>query len=521
MNGRVPLTFEPAGVTVWIEPGTSVLEAAREARVVIAAPCGGRGVCGACGVVVTAGSLAAADADEAAGLRRARPGVRLACRARVTGAATVRPLAVSAEPTAAAAEGNRCHPVVAGVDLGTTSVAAVLVDRASMVEVGRGAVRNDQQLYGADILSRIAAAGEPDGASELRRLAEQSVVAALTRAAGAAGCEPSAIRRVVVAGNSAMAGLFAGADVSALGRHPFTAPDIPERIADGATRLGLSRDTAVELVSPIAGFVGGDALAAVIAAGMVDADEPTLLVDFGTNAEIVLAGVRGKPLVVSSAAAGPAFEGAGISCGGPAIDGAVTRLCIDSSGIVRLEVLGDCAPVWLTGSGIVSAVAELRRAGHIDASGLLNERGPLEERFFRDERGVLAVRLGEDPPLALTQLDVRALQLAKAAVAVGVDSVLAAAGLAAGDVGSVLVAGAFGSALQAEDLVELGVLPGVLGSRIRPMGNAALDGAALFALEPELRALASEATAGALHVDLALDAAFNQELVAATDLRSR
>ena len=213
------------------------------------------------------------------------------------------------------------------------------------------------------------------------------------------------------------------------------------------------------MVPPIASFVGGDALAGTLSAGMIDAAHPILLVDFGTNAEIVLAGAG--PLVVASAAAGPAFEGVGVSCGGPAAEGAVTRVRIAEDGSVALEALGSAEPQWFSGSGLVSAVAELRRHGHLDASGLLIAAGPLASRFSRGPGDVLEVRLGDDESscLVLTQLDVRALQLAKAAIRVGIEAVLAEGGVAASELESVLVAGAFGSALEPADLIELGVLP--------------------------------------------------------------
>jgi hypothetical protein len=206
------------------------------------------------------------------------------------------------------------------------------------------------------------------------------------------------------------------------------------------------------VLPPVGGFVGGDALAAAIASGLADADEPMLLVDFGTNAEIVLAGCG--PLIVASAAAGPAFEGAGITCGGPAAEGAVTHVAVFGDGSVELTALGAEEPRWFSGSGIVSAVAELRRLGHIRADGLLVAEGPLHDRF-RLVDGVVTVSLGTvDACLSVSQLDVRSLQLAKAAVRAGITAVLEVAGAHAGDLRAILVAGAFGSALEAVDLAD-------------------------------------------------------------------
>jgi uncharacterized 2Fe-2S/4Fe-4S cluster protein (DUF4445 family) len=272
------------------------------------------------------------------------------------------------------------------------------------------------------------------------------------------------------------------------------------------------------MLPPVAGFVGGDALAAALAAGLVDADEPKLLVDFGTNAEIVLAGCG--PLIVASAAAGPAFEGAGISCGGPAAEGAVTKVTIHREGSVELTAIGSELPRWFSGSGVVSAVAELLRAGHLRADGLLVGQGPLEDRFTLVD-GVVTVSLGgAGVCLSVNQLDVRSLQLAKAAVRTGIEAVLRSAGIGALALREILVAGAFGSALHSADLVDLGVFPRDAATQIRSVGNAALEGAAVIALDPALLDVATTVASGARHVDLAGDPGFAAALMEATELKA-
>jgi len=519
MTTRVPVTFVPAGVTVWVEAGTTVLEAAKAAGILLPAPCGGRGVCGSCGVRIVDGTLDAPDDVERRGLERAPEGVRLACRAGVIAPVRVRP--VLANPTRASASSgcaqDSAGPVRAGIDLGTTSVAAVLIDAETGRELARASVPNRQQVLGADVLTRVSAslAGMRD---ELGMLAEQSVLDALAAAAGVCDIDLSRVVRVVVAGNSAMSGLLVGADVGSLAGHPFTPPFGGGGMArDSLVVQALAAEAEAVVLPPMAGFVGGDALAGVIAAGLIGVTAPVLLVDFGTNAEIVLAG--GATLVVASAAAGPAFEGAGISCGGPAIDGAVTAVRLEPDGAVRLEVLGGVAPRWFSGSGLVSAVAALRGLGHISVDGRMYTVGPLESHFSTNDAGVMTVSLGgEHGALTLDQLDVRAFQLAKAAVRVGVEAVLAAGDVDSAQLDEVLLAGAFGSALKVGDLVDLGVLPRAVAGVSRSVGNAALDGAAAIALDAELLALATDAARGARHVDLAADPAFNARFLAAMGL---
>ncbi len=520
MEPRVPVTFEPASVTVWVCPGTTVAAAARAAGVLIAVPCGGRGVCGSCGVRVLAGDLEPADQPERDGLRRAPEGVRLACRARVKGPVTVQAITTYSAGAVAAAPGA-VGPLVVGIDLGTTSVAALLVDSATGREVARASVPNAQQAFGADVVSRISAslAGESE---PLRVAAEESVSDALRAAANAAAVDVAAIERAVIAGNTAMAALLVGADAASLSHHPFDAPYRDRVPPLGiAVRLGLAAGCRVDLVPPLAAFVGGDALAATLAAGLVEADRPQLLVDFGTNAEVVLAAAG--VLVTASTAAGPAFEGVGVSCGGPAIAGAVQSVEVAGDEVV-LATIGNVPPRWFSGAGVVSALAALRGAGHLAADGVLTPSGPLEARFSRDGGGVLGVDLDPKPrdesddSLRLTQLDVRTVQLAKAAIRVAVEEVLADAGVLGEQLESIAVAGAFGAALEPGDLIALGVLPAALAGRIRSVGNAALEGAAVLALDPSVFELLEPLRAGVRHVDLAANAGFGTAFMAATEL---
>jgi uncharacterized 2Fe-2S/4Fe-4S cluster protein (DUF4445 family) len=472
-------------------------------------------------VRVISGTLDSPDEVESRALARAPEGVRLACRARVVGPVEVRPLfsplvhakVEDSEDAPTAAVGAR---IVAGVDLGTTTVAALLADADSGRQIARAAVPNQQASYGADVLSRISAAlsGEAEG---LQGTAEDSIVAALRAAASVGGVDLGGVVRVVIAANSAMAALLSGADVSGLAAHPFTAPPVPDRLA--ATSVvchSLPASADVFLVPPMASFVGGDALAASLAAGLVDVGVPTLLVDIGTNAELVLA-LPGRTLV-ASAAAGPAFEGAGLASGGPATLGAVERVEI-TKGDPLLHVIGGGEASWLSGAGLVSAVAALLAVGHVSANGMMNATGPLSARFGRDDDGVVEVVLSAkgSASVRLTQLDVRALQLAKAAVRAGLETVLRHAGISASALSCVFVAGAFGAALDPADLVALGVLPRNVEDRVHRVGNAALDGAAAIALDPALLSVAVRFGSSVVHVDLAGDKRFNAAFISATE----
>lgn len=512
MPDLVPVTFEPSGLVAWVEPGITVLGAAKSCGITIAAPCGGRGVCGSCGVRVVSGELQEPDAYEAAGLRRASPGIRLACRARIKAAVTLRPLVASVSAAAVPVRGE--GEMVAAVDLGTTTVAAAVVEVAGGGRRGSAVVANRQQAWGSDVVARISAAME-GAADELREAAVGSVMEALELAANG---QLSRLSRVLVAGNTAMVSLLAGVGVESLATHPFTAPGVPESLSE-LSMMRRMPSAEVLVAPPIAAFVGGDTLAGLVYTGMLRADSPQLLVDLGTNAEIAL--VHRGLLYVASAAAGPAFEGVGIEHGGPATAGAITDVSLDSEGSVRLQVVGDEAPGWFAGSGLVSAIALLRRSGHLDADGLLRASGPLAAHFLKGGDGVLRVRFGDgeggDGP-TLSQLDVRAVQLAKAAVRVGIRYVLQAAEANAGDLEAIYVAGAFGGALRPEDLVSLGVIPDVGTEIINYVGNASLEGALEMALNMKVAEEAVTRTRSAVHVELATDAEFGAALMDALAL---
>lgn len=517
MSARVPVTFSPDGAVVWVAPGTTVSQAAEAAGIVIPAPCAGRGVCGSCGVKVVSGVLADADDAERAGLARAPQGVRLACRARVEAAVSVRPLVASPLPHAQSSELRMSkRDLVAAVDLGTTSVAAVLIDAENGRELARTSVPNRQQSTGADVLSRIAAAGEGAGEA-LRAAAETSILEALSTAATAASVSLTWVQHVVVAGNSAMAGLLCGSDVSGLASHPFTAPVYASELNSPRLSAEFASDARIAILSPIASFVGGDTVAAIVGSGMLRGSTPALLVDLGTNAEIVV--VAAGEITVASAAAGPAFEGAGITCGGPAAPGAITHVSMTADAELEFQVLGGKEPLWLSGSGVISLVAMLRRLGHIDATGLMVREGPLWERFSTDEAGVTFFKCGDGPGcLSLSQLDVREVQLAIAAIHVGITAVMDAARCSARELTTVFVAGALGFSVDVEDLIALGILPDEVGGITHRVGNAALAGAASIALDDRALLSVAKPLESATSVELALSSGFSDAFMAAMSL---
>ena len=513
MGGSSLVRFAPAGSAVEVAPGVTVLEAAVSAGVVIPAPCGGKGACGRCAVTVVEGELEPASEREVAALARARADasrVRLACMARIAGPVTVRPRATTGR-TATPVAPRTTTRVVAGVDLGTTSVAAQLIDTATHAVAGTSRVANRQAVFGADVLSRISVAIS-GRSEELREAAEESIAEAVTYALGAVDVDAVPVDRVVIAGNTAMISLLAGAEVSGLASHPFSHALSSVRLLESRRLSEAIPGAEIVVVPPIAAFVGGDLVAGMLAEGLAGPAEETLFVDIGTNAEV--AAVAGDELVVASAPAGPAFEGWGIACGGQAGAGGIVRVLPADEGGLRPVVEAGPA-THLTGSGLISTVALLTRAGHLDADGLLHRSGPVQDRFFTSE-GVTAVALGDDPndrTVFITQLDVRALQSAKAAVCVALRTIASSVSIGGGQLRACIVTGAFGGALEPRDLVELGIVPADTATVLRYAPDAALRGAAAMALDWRLMEDAANLARRATHLDLASGESFTAEFV--------
>ncbi len=517
MAATLTVTFVPLGAAVTVPEGTSVLEAARRAGVPLPATCGGQGTCGDCAVRVLAGEVPPPSVTEAAALASAPPDVRLACMLRPLGDVTVRPVAPIPQPVPArpSSAGTGRTAVAAAVDLGTTTITASLLG-ASGESTGSGSVANPQRTFGGDVASRIAAAAFAGDARALQDLAVLGVSEALTSGGGTQG-----VTRVVVACNTAMAHLALGAEVSGLTAHPY-AGALSGISRTTAGRLGLvplPAGAEIVFLPPMAAFVGGDATAGALATGLDRSSGVRVLVDLGTNAEVVVS-VEGE-LTVASAAAGPAFEAAGLSSGGPAVRGAVRDTRIED-GDLLLQVVDGGEARSICGSGALSLVGALLAAGHLDGGGRLSEDGPLRPRFHR--RGdVLALQVAGVPggrqDVYLTQLDVRELQLAKAAVATALQLTLRRAKVEWADVDEVIVAGAFGAGIDVGVLHRIGILPARTAVPVTNAGDAALAGAELVARDARLEARAEELARKSRGVDLAAEPDFQRAFVAHTALR--
>ncbi len=373
------------------------------------------------------------------------------------------------------------------VDLGTTHISLAICHLHSGRRIAMRFGPNPQAKFGADIVNRLlAAADSPAAASELQERVLKAIGDVLLDIATREGLSLHEVGRISIVGNSAMLILLCGEDPRYLldPKH-WAAPVVctPPQSAHWREAWNLADTAVIDIVQPLAGFVGSDLAAGLIHADVAARADPVLFIDFGTNSEMAL--WDGRRFLVTSAAGGPAFEGMGISCGMAAEPGAISRVR-RSQGVEPdwiFETLGGARPKGLCGSGLVDLVALLRREG------LLNEAGQ-----FTAGNGTGFLLPGT--PFRLTKHDVDQLQRAKGAIAAGFELLCKEAGIAMGQIADVLVGGAFGRTLDAANALAIGLLPPVAPGNVQLLGNSALNGCqdlVVSALANEsLRALAGQ-----------------------------
>ncbi len=530
------IVFRPSGRRVRVPPGTDLLSAARLAGLNIGGVCGGAGNCGKCRVVLVTG-----------GRRREA----LACRTRVRRGVTVlippETLSHSARiltegvfvrveprPFFRLASGGMGHLLAVGeggelhrlrrplsrclgvaLDLGTTTLVASLHELGTARRVAVAASLNPQSVVGEDIVSRLSfALGAEDGAKRLRSLLVAEVNALVARICERAHAPASEVLDFCAVGNTFMHHCFLGLPLGTLAEAPYApAARGPRELR--ASELGLRSHRLARAYLPpaVAGFLGSDAIAGALAAGLDRAQGPTLYIDLGTNSEVLLA--FNGALLGATAAAGPAFEGAQIECGMRAADGAVSsvRLARGSRGeeLLALETIGRAPARGIAGSGLVDAAAALLDAGALDRGGALRSSHPLVESGPRGRRVVLS----RSPSIVyLSQADIRSLQLAKAAISAAARILLRRAGIPPSVLERVLLAGAFGNYLDRRSALRIGLLPAVEEERVLSLGNAASTGAGVMLVSTAERRRAEALAERTQYVEMAGSPDFRDEFIA-------
>ncbi len=400
-------------------------------------------------------------------------------------------------------------------DIGSTTVVGYLLDLASGQKLAVSSAMNPQISHGDDVISRISFCQDNQGGLErLGRAIVECLNRIIADCAARAGVDQGSICEVTVVGNTAMHHIFAGLNPSQLARAPY-APVVAKALDLPARELGLAvlPGANVHLLPLVAGFVGADTVACVLATGMHRSPLPTLLVDLGTNGEIVF-GSR-KAMVTCSTAAGPAFEGGRLGAGMRAAAGAIDRVEIDPGDLaVRCRTIDGAPALGICGSGVISALAAMIRAGVLTATGSFAE-GLDSPRLRQGPDGpelvlAWAAETGTGRDLVLSKKDVAEVQLAKAAVHAGCLMAMEALG---GRPRRVLLAGACGNYIDPADALTVGLLPDPAKAPVIAVGNAAGHGACLALLDRRLRAQAGRIARRARYLELAGSARFQDLFV--------
>lgn len=413
------------------------------------------------------------------------------------------------------------------IDIGTTKVVGYLLDLRSEGIVSTESIPNPQIPYGEDLMSRISYASKNENGLEvLQKAVVDGVDTIISRLCASARIEPDDILEVMVVGNTAMHHIFFGIPATHLAKAPY-APAVRTPISVSPAHLGVNTYPFGRVTSlpNIAGFVGADAVADLIASGLHDDMKIGMMIDIGTNTEII-AGNKDR-LICCSCASGPAFEGAHIKFGMRASTGAVERVWIDpSSDEVVLRTIDDAAPRGICGSGIVDAVSEMFKTGVLDASGRIIV-SPKNRRTRRSHDGpgeyllAKASETSSGKDLTITQHDVQEIQLAKAAIFTGVSILMRKLKLECSQLSRVYAAGAFGTYVDASSAIAIGMYPDVPVDRIRFIGNAAGSGARMCLRSTKVRDMADTLSREVEYVELAAEKDFQNEFAQAMFLPHR
>jgi uncharacterized 2Fe-2S/4Fe-4S cluster protein (DUF4445 family) len=577
----VTVTFLPSGKRVQVEKGTTILEAAQEIGEGIRSLCGGKGSCGKCKVILRKGEVEKNPEPHEKFIKgdEEKEGYVLACQTWLLSDAEVyipqesrlerqqilKEFLVSQEelnpvvrkefysdaflPEIVAEKGYRisCVPeieegeltlvlrekeIVAveegdtrseffglAVDIGTTTIVAALIDLNTGKVVDIASDYNGQIIYGEEVLSRVEfARSRKDGLDILQKAVVDSINRLVEKELGGYS-SPDRIYDVVAAGNTLMTHFFLGKDIEYL----FASADVrveKKGYEADAKSLGLKVNPMAKVfcLPPVGRYVGGDIVGDVLASRIVDSPSISLMVDLGTNGEIVL-GSEGWAMSIS-VASGPAFEGYEIKHGSRAVEGAIDHVEIPSPNAEPVyTVIGNGKPRSICGSGLIDLLAELFRNGIVDFQGNLNPKHPRVRRADELEYVVVdgsKTATGKD--IVLTQTDIDTLVQSKAAVCAGIAVLLTKSGLSINDIEEFYIAGAFGYYINMKSAVTIGLFPEFPNAKVYQIGNGSLAGAYMALTSTRKRALSETIARIMTYFDLSTDPNFMEEYTAALAL---
>lgn len=502
---KVLITVQKEDTTVSIEGncGQTLLEIFRNTNIYIDAICAGRGTCGKCKVQFLEGCPIPTKEDENFFTEEeVANGWRLACKAIIQRECVVS-IEMSGEEkyavvTEYASERKPQQPAEKSyygiaVDIGTTTIAMQLLELHSKTIEDTYTAINRQRSYGADVISRIQASNE--GKKERLR---QSILEDLEQ-----GIEELhsrnhvTVKEIGISGNTTMISLLMGYSCEGLGAYPFTPVNIDAVEADYFTIFGNHRHTCKLRILPgISAFVGGDITAGLLACGFDRKEKVSILVDLGTNGEMAI-GNQDK-IFVTSTAAGPAFEGGNIICGTGSIPGAISHVTYKNNGF-ELETIGKQEASGICGTGVIDITYELLKQKLIDETGLLNDK------FFED--GILLAK-SKESEIRFYQKDIREIQLAKAAIRAGLETLLVNYGVGYDEIDDIYIAGGFGYKMDIDKAIGIGLFPKACKNKLKAIGNSSLKGNLIYLTEKDAKERMRKITQLSEEVSLAASSTF-------------
>ena len=538
---RFKVVFQPDGKRGEFAEGISVLEAARNLGVDINTLCGGSGACGKCVVTIASGKIPESTEPELRLINNnnLRNGYRLACSLKIASDMVITVPAESRTGTQRLQTEGLDTPVTLdpvinveeydspvlgfAVDIGSTKLAGYLMDLHTGKALAVATEMNPQIPYGEDIISRITyAIQDPRNNEKLHGTLVQGIRRLMEDACRKAGQSTDNVYDTVLVGNTAMQHFTLGTDLRPLSRNPFMPDDLSHRDLPQET-LNIGRNSRVHIPPLIAGFVGADCVAAILATGMHRSKEECFLMDIGTNTEIVVGNM--ERLVSCSCASGPAFEGAHIKHGMRAATGAIEKVWINPETLEpMIQVIGDTPPIGICGSGLIDLISQMLKTGIIDSTGRMNPHG---HPRIRKQRGVTEYvvawsnETGHGRDITITQLDVRELQKGKAAIYSGAEIAMNKLNLIPRDTSHVYIAGAFGTYIDRESAATIGMIPEFNPLNIEQVGNAAGTGARMMLLSRQAREEAQTIPRKVEYIELATSPTYNQEYLDALLLPHR
>ena len=489
MSKKYTVTFLPQKIKIEVDEGTTILTAQQMAGLEPDAPCGGKGDCGKCRVNIVKGP---------------QTGVVLACQTPVKSDISVDTMSqakiqkiltdgfsreVEVLPGVGRSAGDKRPFYLMAFDIGTTTIVGYLLDGTTGREMAVASMMNPQHQFGADVIARANYVLEHDG-EEMKKVVRKALNTLIGQACTQVGVNREDILQVSVVGNTCMHHLFMGISPQSLVLAPYVPAMKEGQILKASDcDIKVAEDGILIVLPNIAGFVGADTVGCMLCVAFDQLEKLTLMIDIGTNGELVM-GNKDR-MITTSTAAGPAFEGAKIECGMRGSKGAISHVTVEN-GELKMEIVEDAKSVGICGSGLIDTVAFMIRNGFVDDSGHICDPEDLEGEFalsqawrlqdINGSRAFLLIPAEETEngtPIYLSQKDIREVQLAKGAIAAGIQLMAKKLGIQENDIEQVYLAGAFGNYMDADNACEIGLIPYELKERIVPIGNAAGEGSKL------------------------------------------